>query len=115
MVVLLVAAGLGLATTGSAASARLEQPARHQSGTPSVTPTAVEVAVVPARSEIGPGPGTRHSPGRSLLPLVAALLALTGAVGLRAGRSVPSAGGCRPLAGRRHAISLRAPPSLLLV
>jgi len=113
LVVLLVAAGIGLA--GGTVAGRPESRTHQQPVAAAFTPTEVEAAVVPGRTQSAAGIGARHAPVRSLLPLLGALVALAGLGALVTGRSVPAFAGTRPLVDRRHSIALRAPPSVLLV
>jgi hypothetical protein len=121
LAMLLVVAGIGLAPFAAAdagADAGADGAARSaadRASTVAITSTAIEAAVVPARTEAGPGSTTRPAPGRSLLPLLAALVALAGVVGLCAGRAQARVGRGPALAARRYAIALRAPPAFQLV
>ncbi len=119
LAIVVVAAGIGLAgglATGLG-DAGDPRPAGHQSGAVSISPTAVDVAVVPARTEAASTTdAARHGPGRGLLPLVAAVVGLGALVGIAVhGRARSSVLGPRALRARRHAIALRAPPALLPV
>jgi hypothetical protein len=116
-----VAAAIGLAGGFGGPLDTDPRPTGHPSATDGLVAgaTGVDVAVVPARTEAG-GAGvrsaadpTRTVPARWLLPLVAVLLGLAGLLGARSGGVVrPPAGDRLPLRARRHAIALRAPPSL---
>ena len=98
------------------------RPAGHPSPTGGLVAaaTGVDVAVVPGRTEAGTAgvvrsaaDPTRTGPARWLLPLVAVLLGLAGVFGARSGGVVrPPGAGRLTLRARRHAIALRAPPSL---
>ncbi len=111
LVVLLVAAGIGIGVAGDAVAGRPESRSRRQPAAASFTPTALEAAVVPGRTQSGAGIGARQAPGRSLVALVAALFAVAALVVLIAARSVPPVASHRALVARRHFIALRAPPS----
>ena len=117
LAVLLVAVGIGLGAGagGDFGGRGDERPSAHQSAAASLTGDAVEVAIVPARTEVAPGSGGRLASARSFLPLAVALLAAAGAAGLRGRRSLVPAFGPQPLLARRHAIALRAPPAFQLV
>lgn len=112
LVAVAVAAGLAGGTVADRPDSELAAAVPQSAVT--VTPTALEVAVVPARTDVGGGAGVHHSPGRSLLPLVAALTTAAGLLGFTAGRIGSPAGTRRPLLARRHVIALRAPPLLLV-
>ena len=112
LAILLVTAGDRLLAGGAAVSGSSEPLAfTDHAASVSFTPTALDAAVVPGRAQVGAHVGANQAPGRSLLPLVAALVALAGLPSApgRAG-SAPAAGR-PPLLPRRHAIALRAPPS----
>jgi hypothetical protein len=112
LAVLLVVAGIGLGGAALAVSAPTH-PAAHHPAAASVTPvSAVEAAVVPVRTEARPGAGAQPPRGPSV-PMVAGLVALVGLVGIRARRSASPDVGARHVIAR-HAVALRAPPSLQL-
>ncbi len=115
LAILLVTAGIVLA--GGAAVSGSSEPlaSTDHAASVSFTPTALDAAVVPGRAEVGAHVGANQAPGRSLLPMVAALAALAGLACGAAGRFVPAVAGVQHLLTRRHAIALRAPPSLQLV
>ena len=125
LAMVVVAAAIGLA--GGLGGGPLDadpRPAGHPSATGGLvaTATGVDVAVVPARTEAGTAGGvrsaadpTRNGPARWLLPLLTILLGLAALLGARSGVVRPPAAGRLPLRARRHAIALRAPPSLRLV
>jgi MYXO-CTERM domain-containing protein len=113
LAVLLVVAGIGLGGVALAVSAPTH-PAAHHPAAASVTPvSAVEAAVVPVRTEAGPGAGAQPTGGQPSVPMVAGLVALVGLVGVRTRRSAPADVGARHVIAR-HAVALRAPPSLQL-
>jgi len=107
---LLVVAGLGFG--GGAVASATEPTTADRPAAVALTPTVIDVAVVPARIDARPRAVGQSAYGRSLLPLVALLLTLAGLIGSTAGRSVAPVVGHAPLLSRRHAIALRAPPSL---
>lgn len=116
-----VAAAIGLAGGFGGPLDTDPRPAGHTAATGGLlsATTGVDVAVVPARTEAGAAgvrtaaDPTRNVPARWLLPLVAVLIGLAGLLGARSGGVVrPPAGDRLPLRARRHAIALRAPPSL---
>jgi hypothetical protein len=117
-----VAAAVGLAGGFGGPLDAHPRAAGHPSATSGLisASTAVEAAVVPVRAEAWGATGVRsaaadplrHGPARGLLPLVAVLLGLAGLLGARSGVVRPPTAGCHPLRARRHAIALRAPPSL---
>ncbi len=117
LVVVAAAVGVagGLLAGGSDPGATRPPSAAHDPAAVSFTPSGVEAAVVPARTETAPAAGAaRHGSGRGLLPLVAALVGLAAALGTRARLVRPPTPGGQPLRARRHAIARRAPPSLQL-
>jgi hypothetical protein len=109
LAVLLVMAGVGLAG-GTAARPTDEGGAAHGPSPVTLIPIAVDVAVVPARTEAG-ARSVHQSPGRSPVPLVAALVAVVGLLGVADRRSDPPPAGRPPVRARRHTIALRAPPA----
>jgi len=113
LVVLLVAAGIGVAGVAMADGSEAP-PSRNQSAGVRVTPPGVDLGVVPGPTEAASGKAANPISGRTLLPLVAALVALVGLVGLAAARRAATPDGARPLLARRHAIALRAPPFQLV-
>ncbi|HEX7277001.1 MAG TPA: hypothetical protein VF244_06460 [Acidimicrobiales bacterium] len=113
LAMLLVAAGVGLA--GAAIADEPEsRPSGAQGAVVRVTSTGGEIAVVPPRTEAGVGKSAHPISGRTILPLVAALLGVAAAAGLSAARRHAAPDGARTLLARRHAIALRAPPSFQL-
>jgi hypothetical protein len=121
LAVLAVVAGIVLATVGAGLAGGVDDssgnggPVTRPAAAVTLASTAVEAAVVPARSEAGARSGVHQSPGRSLLPLVAALVAIVGLLGATGRRTDPPLAGGQPLRARRHAIALRAPPPPQLV
>jgi hypothetical protein len=110
LVVLLVAAGAGLAggVTRPDALGSLAGATPPPATAPTVMAIGLDVAVVPGRTDVAaPAPvGVHHSPGRSLVPAVAALTVAAGLALVAARRLRPRVHG-QPAA-------LRAPPFALV-
>jgi hypothetical protein len=110
LVVLIVAAGVGL--TGVAAASPPQGPAGHHEGAVAVAPSPGQAAVVPARTQARAGAGAQPYSGRSSLPLAAAVAAVACLSAVPASGRMPLVGRGRGRLAPRHATAGRAPPAL---